>query len=93
MFNHSTQDQNVGWERDLVNGVVTYRTLRDIQEGEELCMDFSTVSLTRRSQDINIKGNLGISYGSRLTFVDTDAPKPVDEGDGSQLLGNIQIDD
>lgn len=38
MFNHSTQDQNVGWDRDLVNGIVTYRTLRDIQRGEELCM-------------------------------------------------------
>ena len=37
--------------------------------------------------------NTGISYGARLTFIDADAPKVVDEGDGSQLLGSIQIDD
>ena len=70
MFNHSTADQNVGWQRDLDRQLVTYRTLRDIRAGEELC----------------------ISYGSRLTFVDADAPSPIDEGDGSQLLENIQLD-
>jgi len=70
MFNHSTSDQNIGWQRDPDKALVTYRTLRDIQPDEELC----------------------ISYGSRLTFVDADAPQVVDEGDGSQLLGNIQLD-
>lgn len=69
MFNHSTADQNVGWQRHVEHQVVTYRTLRDIQAGEELC----------------------ISYGSRLTFVDADAPAPVDEGDGSDLLQSIQL--
>ncbi|GAB7342173.1 hypothetical protein MBLNU457_g0429t2 [Dothideomycetes sp. NU457] len=69
MFNHSTADQNVGWQRDVDKLLVTYRTLRDIAVGEELC----------------------ISYGSRLTFVDADAPAPMDEGDGSDLLGSIQL--
>ena len=69
MFNHSAQDQNVGWQRDLERGLVTYTALRDIDEGEELC----------------------ISYGSRLTFVDADAPEPDDEGDGSMLLDGIQL--
>jgi uncharacterized protein len=37
MFNHSTHNQNVGWERDTARLIVTYRALRDIEEGEELC--------------------------------------------------------
>jgi hypothetical protein len=37
MFNHSTQDQNVVWERDTSRLMITYRALRDIQAGEELC--------------------------------------------------------
>lgn len=36
MFNHSS-NQNVGWERDVHRQVVTYRAIRDIQDGEELC--------------------------------------------------------
>ncbi|KAF2801110.1 SET domain-containing protein [Melanomma pulvis-pyrius CBS 109.77] len=40
MFNHSTQEQNVGWERDLKGLVVTYRALRDIPAGEELCISY-----------------------------------------------------
>lgn len=57
MFNHSNLRQNVGWERDFENLVITYTALRDIKAGEELC----------------------ISYGSRLTFKDSDAdlePEP-----------------
>lgn len=37
MFNHSTQEQNVGWIRDTKRLVITYRALRDIPAGEELC--------------------------------------------------------
>jgi len=37
MFNHSTQEQNVGWIRDTRRLVVVYRALRDIPAGEELC--------------------------------------------------------
>lgn len=40
MFNHSTLQQNVGWERDVKNLLVTYTTLRDIKEGEELCISY-----------------------------------------------------
>jgi SET domain-containing protein len=40
MFNHSTLHQNVGWERDLKNHLITYMTLRDIKEGEELCISY-----------------------------------------------------
>ncbi|KAK4496395.1 hypothetical protein PRZ48_012375 [Zasmidium cellare] len=40
MFNHSTQHQNVGWTRDLQREVVVYRTLREVQEGEELCISY-----------------------------------------------------
>jgi uncharacterized protein len=37
MFNHSIRSQNIGWERDIARGVVIYKTLRDIEVGEELC--------------------------------------------------------
>lgn len=40
MFNHSTLHQNVGWERDIKNLLVTYITLRDIKAGEELCISY-----------------------------------------------------
>jgi len=32
--------QNVGWERDLKNLLVTYRALHDISAGEELCISY-----------------------------------------------------
>ncbi|KAF1344099.1 hypothetical protein BDV97DRAFT_380020 [Delphinella strobiligena] len=44
-------------------------------------------------RDINAGEELCISYGSRLTFVDADARPPTPEGDDSQLLGSIQLDD
>ncbi|KAK3113982.1 hypothetical protein LTR53_008156 [Teratosphaeriaceae sp. CCFEE 6253] len=40
MFNHSTQHQNVGWLRDVSNQLVVYQALRDIAEGEELCISY-----------------------------------------------------
>ncbi|KAK4610684.1 SET domain-containing protein 7 [Fulvia fulva] len=40
MFNHSTDDQNVGWTRKLDKEVIVYRALRDIHEGEELCISY-----------------------------------------------------
>ncbi|CZT08749.1 uncharacterized protein RCO7_03444 [Rhynchosporium graminicola] len=40
MFNHSTMHQNVGWDRDINNLLVTYITLRDIKAGEELCISY-----------------------------------------------------
>jgi len=40
MFNHSTMYQNVGWDRDIKNLLITYTTLRDIKEGEELCISY-----------------------------------------------------
>ena len=72
MFNHSTFQQNVGWERDLKNLLITYKTLRDIKRGEELC----------------------ISYGSRLTFKDTDPnPNGMTEEDWGQVLNTIDFVD
>lgn len=40
MFNHSNVQQNVGWERDIENRLITYSALRDIKEGEELCISY-----------------------------------------------------
>lgn len=40
MFNHSTQNQNVGWKRDLERQVIVYTALKDIEVGEELCISY-----------------------------------------------------
>ncbi|PSN63951.1 protein methyltransferase [Corynespora cassiicola Philippines] len=42
MFNHSTQDQNVVWERDAERLTITYRAQRDIAAGEELCISYGS---------------------------------------------------
>ncbi|MCJ1260023.1 hypothetical protein MMC24_007863 [Lignoscripta atroalba] len=43
MFNHSTYNQNVGWERDLRAESITYTALRDIQAKEELCISYGRI--------------------------------------------------
>lgn len=40
MFNHSSYEQNVYWERDLESRCITYRALRNIEVGEELCINY-----------------------------------------------------
>lgn len=40
MFNHSTSNQNVVWKRDLKCQTITYRALRTIKAGEELCISY-----------------------------------------------------
>ena len=43
MFNHSVRHQNVGWTRDLDRQVLVYTALRDIEAGEELCINYGKV--------------------------------------------------
>jgi len=52
MLNHSSLHQNVGWERDVENLIVTYTTLRDIKAGEELCISYGP-RLTFKDADID----------------------------------------
>ncbi|KAF5845601.1 hypothetical protein GGP41_009418 [Bipolaris sorokiniana] len=53
MFNHSTQEQNVGWMRDLCRRIIIYRALRDIPAGEELYLGISYGShLTFKDADM-----------------------------------------
>jgi len=40
LFNHSTVHQNVGWSRDVVRQLITYTTLRAVDEGQELCISY-----------------------------------------------------
>jgi SET domain-containing protein len=40
MFNHSSSHQNVGWQRDIANKLIVYKTLREVQKGEELCISY-----------------------------------------------------
>ncbi|OAL48755.1 SET domain-containing protein [Pyrenochaeta sp. DS3sAY3a] len=42
MFNHSTQEQNITWMRDPKRLCITYRALRDIPAGEELCISYGS---------------------------------------------------
>jgi SET domain-containing protein len=42
MFNHSTLEQNVVWERDTDKLIITYRAFRDIPAGEELCISYGS---------------------------------------------------
>ena len=42
MFNHSSRNQNVTWTRKVDLQVVEYRTLRDIEAGEELCISYGS---------------------------------------------------
>ncbi|KAF1830875.1 protein methyltransferase [Decorospora gaudefroyi] len=51
MFNHSTQEQNVGWIRDPSRLVIIYRALRDIAAGEELCISYGS-HLTFEDADV-----------------------------------------
>ncbi|KXT02688.1 hypothetical protein AC578_1159 [Pseudocercospora eumusae] len=54
MFNHSAQNQNVGWKRDLDRQVIVYRALKDIPEGEELCISYGD-HLTFVDADKNVE--------------------------------------
>jgi len=42
MFNHSNQNQNVVWDRDPERLIITYKALRDIPVGEELCISYGS---------------------------------------------------
>ena len=53
LFNHSTLLQNVGWTRDVHKKVITYKTLRDINKGEELCISYGD-RLTFVDADTNL---------------------------------------
>lgn len=50
MFNHSQLRQNVGWERDIKNLLITYTALREIKAGEELCISYGA-RLTFKDSD------------------------------------------
>ncbi|KAF9086094.1 hypothetical protein BGX23_009141 [Mortierella sp. AD031] len=39
MFNHSCSP-NIGFQRDIENGLIRYSALREIQAGEELCISY-----------------------------------------------------
>lgn len=43
------------------------------------------------ARDIRRGEELCISYGARLTFIDADAPEPSDDGDGTEVLGGIDL--
>ncbi|KZM20665.1 uncharacterized protein EKO05_0007200 [Ascochyta rabiei] len=53
MFNHSAQDQNIVWDRDPERLIITYRALRDIPVGQELCISYGSY-LTFKDADAPI---------------------------------------
>jgi hypothetical protein len=56
LFNHSTQYQNVGWIRDVPKKLITYKALRDIKKGEELCISYGD-RLTFVDVDVRLPHN------------------------------------
>jgi hypothetical protein len=69
MFNHSTFQQNVGWERDFRNLLITYTTLRDIKKGEELCISYGP-RLTFKDTDPNPNEMTDEDWGQVLNIID-----------------------
>ena len=51
LFNHSTSHLNVGWQRDLDDQTITYRALRDIDKGEELCISYGRLWFKDADED------------------------------------------
>lgn len=87
MFNHSTQNQNIAWERDTDRLIITYRALRDIPAGEELCKPAGNFEILKY-----LLTELGISYGSHLTFEDTDRPPPLSTENELEQFNQIHLD-
>ena len=42
MFNHSRDEQNVVWARDVERQLVVFRAARYIHAGEELCISYGS---------------------------------------------------
>lgn len=61
--------QNVGWERDLENLLVTYITLRDIKKGEELCISYGQ-RLTFKDKDEEEAESESEDWGEVLNIID-----------------------
>jgi len=67
MFNHN-RIPNVAWERQLLSESIRYFTLRDIEEGEELCISYgpklwfvdadgSAEEIAEETNDISLTGS------------------------------------
>lgn len=69
MFNHSKLHQNVGWERDLKNLLITYSTLKDIKKGEELCISYGP-RLTFKDSDPDPDEMTDEDWGQVLNIID-----------------------
>jgi SET domain-containing protein len=71
--------------------MITYRALRDIRAGEELCKSSPHPHVTE-CWDV-AKTLIGISYGGHLTFVDAEAQAQDKEEteDGDRVLHSIQL--
>lgn len=69
MFNHSTYDQNVVWNRDLKAQTVTYRALRNIKAGEELCISYGRLWFIDSDMEEEVVERDGLDL---LNSIDTD---------------------
>lgn len=66
MFNHSTSDQNVVWERDLKAQTITYRALRTIKAGEELCISYGRLWFMDSDMDEEAAEGDGLNLLQRI---------------------------
>jgi hypothetical protein len=70
--------------RDLQRQIITYRALRDIPAGEELCKRKSCIDAQ------TVLTDAGISYGSHLTFKDADVAPPTPPEEEMEQLRMMQ---
>lgn len=66
MFNHSTRDQNVVWKRDLKAQTITYRALRNIEAGEELCISYGRLWFIDSDMEEEVAEGDGLDLLNRI---------------------------
>jgi len=66
MFNHKRRP-NVGWARDIPRQTIRYYTLRDVEEGEELCISYGP-KLWFDDADGPEDGNISDKEGNMLSM-------------------------
>lgn len=56
----------MGWERDLENEVLVYRSLRDIEAGEELCINYGRLWFVDADTERNGSEEIAAEILSRI---------------------------
>jgi hypothetical protein len=97
LFNHSTNQQNVGWRRDIANECIIYTALRDIGVGEECCISYGNGRLWFKDSDAERDEAEGMaraddtSEATNPTYDRCDVPGQRSSSEALQLSGLSDI--